>query len=104
MKYHNKPTILYGIKFHSKKEAEYSIILNDMIRKKEIISYQMQFPMHLEVNGEKITKYIADFLITKPDGSQEIHETKGYFTKDGKIKWKLAQALYKDKYKFILIQ
>src|SRR3990167_8885605 len=98
-KYNNIPSQYKGRTYHSRLEAEYAIILDDMIKHKEIKSWVPQFPMKLEVNGKKIATYIADFLVTMPDGSQQIHETKGYFSSPSRIKWKLAEALYGQKYR-----
>lgn len=108
-KFHNKPTEYKGKLYHSAKEAEYAMILDDMVRTGEIQGWESQFKLKLEVNGKKICSYIADFLVVKVDLSNldsitnEIHEVKGYFTPIGKLKWRLAQALY-PQYRFVLIQ
>jgi hypothetical protein len=69
-----------------------------------IKDYKRQFKMSLDVNGKHVCNYITDFIITMSDGSQQIHEVKGYFTPISKIKWKLAKILYENKYKFVLIK
>lgn len=79
------------------------MILDDMKRNKEIKKWEPQFTLRLDVEGIHIANYIADFLVTTIHGAQEIHETKGYFTPIGKLKWKLAKVLYKE-YKFVLIR
>lgn len=101
-KFHNTPSRYKGRLYHSKKEAEYAMILDDMVKNKEIRGWEPQFTLKLDVNGKHICNYIADFLVDGLVG-YEIHETKGYFTDTAKIKWRLAQALYKE-YKFVLIK
>jgi len=103
-KYNNTPSMYKGVMYHSKMEMEYAMILDDMLRKGEINSWSGQFKLRLDVNGKHICNYLADFLILSKNGQEEVHETKGYFTAVGKIKWKLAQAIYGDKYRFVLIQ
>ena len=103
-KYHNTPSQYKGRLYHSKKEAEYAMILDDMVKTGEIISWSPQFKLELDFNGKHICNYIADFVVYRKLGLVEIHETKGYFTDLAKIKWKLAQAIYGKGYKFVLIK
>ena len=102
-KFHNIPSQYKGRLYHSKKEAEYAMILDDMIKTGEIEGWQPQYSLSLNVNEKHICNYIADFLVLKKELVYEIHETKGYFTDTAKIKWRLAQVLYPE-YKFILIK
>ena len=102
-KYNNVPTIYKGHTFHSRFEAEYAMILDDMKKCKEIKSWEPQFTLRLEVNGKLICKYIADFWVVLPNGDIQITETKGFFSPYSKLKWKLAIALYPN-YKFKLIK
>jgi len=99
-KYHNIPSQYNGRIYHSHREAEYAILLDDMKKHKEIKSWTPQYTLRLDINGHHICNYIADFLVN----NNEIHECKGFFTPIGKIKWKLAQALFSKKYKFVLIK
>jgi len=104
-KFHNTPTTYKGRTYHSKKEAEYAMILDDMKNNSEIMDWKPQVTLKLDVNGKHICNYVADFYVLKAGVIKgEIHETKGYFTPIGKLKWRLAQALYGDKYKFVLIK
>jgi hypothetical protein len=50
--------------------------------------------MDLRVSGVHITNYFADFYIINNDRSEEIHETKGYWTDVALVKWALSKALY----------
>ena len=103
-KFGNLPSQYKGRLYHSKLEAEYAMILDDMIKHKEITSWTPQFTLKLDVNGKHICNYIADFLVKKSKMNWEIHETKGYFTDTAKLKWRLVQAIYGGIYKFILIK
>jgi hypothetical protein len=103
-KYHNTPSQYKGRLYHSRFEAEYAMILDDMKNNSEIMDWQPQYVLRLDVNGKHICNYIADFVVVKAgQDNAEIHETKGYFTPISKLKWRLAQALYPD-YKFVLIR
>ena len=75
-------------------EADYCNELNVLKKGGEIKAFQIQFKIDLRVNGIHISNYFADFLVTKNDGSLEVHETKGAWTETAKIKWALSQALY----------
>lgn len=101
-KFHNTPSQYKGRMYHSKKESEYAMILDDMVENEEIEAWLPQYTLKLDVNGKHICNYIADFLVSKESG-EEIHETKGFFTDLAKLKWKLAIALY-PQYKFKLIK
>lgn len=104
MGYGGIKTIYGGQEYDSKAESRYAQGLD--LRKKagEIKEIKSQFKLPLYVQGKLICNYIADFMVILPDGSMQIHEVKGFKTGVFKIKWKLAQALYEDKYKFILIK
>jgi hypothetical protein len=103
-KYGNK-TKEYGSRiYHSKKEAAYAHDLAMLQKAGEIIEIVPQFRLSLDVNGYHICNYIVDFMVTTRDGSVELHEVKGFETDIWRMKWKLAEALYGDKYKLIVIK
>jgi len=60
-KYHNKPTVVDGIKFDSKAEARRYNELKLLVRACEISDLQLQPKFPLVVNGELVCTYIADF-------------------------------------------
>ena len=103
-KYGAVKTVYGDRKYMSKKEAGYAQDL-DLMKKagliKEIVP---QFRIHLDVNGYHICDYIADFKVTLSDGSEEIHEVKGFQTEIFLFKWRLTEALWGDKYKLVLIK
>jgi hypothetical protein len=90
------PTTYKGIKYHSKKEAEYAKKLDLLVKAKKIKSWERQVKLKLVVNEELICNYIMDFVTTKPDGKKQYIEVKGYETAVWKLKWKLLKALNKD--------
>ena len=97
-------TVFGGRKYMSKFEASVAQDLDLLMKGGKVVSYEPQHRLKLIVKGKHICDYIADFLVTMKDGSQEIWEPKGFSTPLFRYKWKLAQALFDNKYKFVLIQ
>lgn len=93
-KYNNIKTIYNGIKYDSKKEAEYAKILDLRIKANDIISYQRQVKLSIVVNGVKICNYIADFVVQNNDNLETVIDVKGYKTSIYKLKKKLVEAIY----------
>lgn len=77
-KFNARQPILYGIRFHSEKEALF--YLRCLVDKKEgnIKDFEIQVEYSLDVNNVHICKYYLDFLITHNDRSKEYIDTKGY--------------------------
>ena len=92
-KYRSIPTLVNGITFHSKKEAEKYRDLLLLERAKKVSDLQMQVPFPCVVNGKKICSYFADFVYTEK-GKQVVLDVKGYRTPLYKMKKKLVEALY----------
>ena len=101
-KYNSRRTEYHGTSYMSNKEAEYAYQLDMLLAAGEIKSYEKQVKLSLDVNGVHIANYYMDFVVTNNDDSLDAIEVKGFETDVWKMKWKLAQALYGDKYKFIL--
>lgn len=101
-KYNNQKTIVDGIEFDSKKEAEYYCQLKLLKKAGEIrdIGLQQKFMLQpgFEKNGVKYQPitYIADFVITNNDGTTEVVDVKGVETQVFKIKQKLFEYMYSD--------
>lgn len=91
-------------KYMSKKEAGYARDLDLMIKAGEVKEWIPQFRLRLDVNGYHICDYLVDFKVIMSDGSEEIHEVKGFETDMWRFKWRLTEALYGDKYKMVLIK
>lgn len=99
-KYHNKIAYYNGIAFDSIKERDYyADVLLPLKWAGEIKSIDMQVSFVLQPpfkhGGKTIKgiKYVADFVITYPDGRKKVIDTKGYRTKEYKLKRKML--LYK---------
>jgi hypothetical protein len=94
-KYKNIKTTIGGEKFDSKREALRHIVLKDMEKHGEISGLKRQPRFVLGVNGQKICEYIGDWAYL--EGNQYVVEdSKGVQTRDFKIKFKLAKALFPD--------
>jgi len=106
MKNNNKfgavKTIINGIKFDSKKEANYYRQLK--LQKKavrideRVVNIEFQPRYDIIVNDKKIGFYKADFKVNYGDGRIEIVDVKGCKTGSAyqlfKLKKKLVEALY----------
>jgi|AntRauTorckE6833_2_1112554.scaffolds.fasta_scaffold00427_17 hypothetical protein len=103
-KYNNKKTVVDGVKFDSKKEANFYQNLKLLQTAGEVKEFELQ-PVFvlLEKDKDRVTgrgiKYIADFKITYVDGTVEVVDVKGSkktLTAVYKIKKKLLLAKYPD--------
>ena len=101
-KYNNKKVFVDGIKFDSKKEANYYVSLKLLEKAKKITEVKLQVPFVLledyVLNGKKHKgiKYIADFCyIDVETGKYVVEDTKGFRTKEYQIKKKLFESKYK---------
>lgn len=93
-KYRSVPTLIDDIRFDSKAEARFYGLLKLRIRAGEITGFDRQVPFPLIVNGHLVCHYKADFVLYKPDGSQEIIDVKGVQTPEFRLKRKLLKACY----------
>ena len=80
-----------GVLYDSKSEAAYAAKLDAWKRAGIIVGWERQVDIPLVVNGKKVCKMVADFLV---DG--EYVEVKGVKTAAYNIKLKLLKALYPD--------
>jgi hypothetical protein len=97
-----------GIKFDSKAEAEYYLVLKDKLNRGEIQALTLQ-PKYIlqdkfERNGIKYRRieYKADFEVMHHGGDPETIDVKGFETKDFKIKKKMFRQVFED-YKLTLV-
>ena len=106
-KYNAIKTEFDGIKFASKKEAEYYKNLLLLKQAGEVIEIVLQPEFELQEgyvkDGKKIRpiKYIADFLVVYKDGHIEIIDTKGY--RKDKV-YLLKKKLFHYKFKSLTIK
>lgn len=95
-KYHNKKCIYKDMTFDSKKERDYYVILEMMLKNKQITDLKTQVKFELQPSfkfkGKTIRSinYIADFTYVK-DEKLIIVDTKGYRTEVYKLKKKMMQ-------------
>jgi hypothetical protein len=89
-KFHAKPTNIDGIRFHSKKEAQYYGTLNLLKNSGEILFFLRQVPFHLPGN----TKYLLDFLVFYANQDIEFVDVKGAKTSLSTTKIKQVEDLY----------
>lgn len=101
-KYGAKRTTVDGITFSSKAEAEYYLGLKLLKRAGTILDFTLQPRYTLleaykhPLTGKKVQgiDYVADFLVTYPDGHTEVVDVKGMRTEAYKIKKKLFESKY----------
>jgi hypothetical protein len=90
-KYRNVITTVKGKKFHSKKEANYYLVLRDELKRGKIdaIVLQRKFELIPKQEGELPVHYIADFVTWKNGHVLDVIDVKGVRTAAYIIKRKL---------------
>ncbi len=101
-KFHNKKTIVDGIKFDSEMESHYYIYLKQLKEIGKVVDFVLQ-PTYLlqegfNLNGKRIRPitYKADFKVIYKDGHEEVIDVKGKLTEEFKIKRKMLLYRYRD--------
>jgi len=92
-KYGNKKTIISGHKFDSIKESKRYLILKDMEDKGEISNLKLQHKFIIEIDGNKICTYIADFTYFDQKQTYIVEDVKGMKTAVYNLKKKLMKAI-----------
>lgn len=99
-KYYNQETVIDGIRFDSKKEAQRYVELKLLQRAGEITNLRLQpkflLQLDFEKHGKKYRKieYIADFSYIQKNGHAVVEDVKGLQTEVFKIKRKLFEYKY----------
>ena len=94
-KYKAKRILIDGIWFHSKREGSRYLVLKQLEKIGLIRNLRLQVPYLIEINGIKICKYNADFVyFDVAKGVEVVEDSKGYQTKDYKLKKKMVEAAY----------
>ncbi|MCI3970818.1 MULTISPECIES: hypothetical protein [Burkholderia] len=75
----------------NKTEAAYAELLTARVHVGEILEFKFE---SLKLRLADRTWYTPDFAIVLPDGTREIHEVKGHWTDDARVKIKVAAELY----------
>ena len=95
MKYNSVKTIYKGIKYDSKAEAKYAMILEDLLNQKKLkkVEPQVAFPLE-NMEGKKRLRYVVDFVAT--DNNDNVHylEVKGQLTPANVVKMSYCQFVY----------
>lgn len=86
-----------GRQYASQLEASKAKELDLLLKAKEIKGWEAQVTIPLEVNKEVVCRYRVDFVVYHFDGLTEYIECKGFWTPEGRLKWKLFEAIMKDK-------
>ena len=98
-KYGAIKTQFNGQTYDSKKEALFAQELE--FRKKaknkseRVLKYETQVPYEIVINGQKICKYLADFVVHYSNGKHEVIDVKSSFTRKlpvYRLKRKLMKA------------
>ncbi len=94
-KYRNRMTVVDGITFDSKREAERYKELRLLERGGLITDLRLQVPFELipKQPGERAVKYVADFVYTE-NGRMVVEDVKGYRTDVYRLKRRMMQAKY----------
>ena len=101
-KYGNIKSLVDGIKFDSRTEADYYLYLKNQKEKKLIKDFELQPKFLLQPKFKKNNKtyreinYVADFKVYKNDETIEIIDIKGFKTTEFKLKQKMFEYKYKD--------
>lgn len=93
MKYRNQPTTVHGRRFASKLEARRYGELRMLQMAHEIDGLECQPRFSLDVNGQHICDYVADFSYIE-NGALVVEDAKGVLTPDCKIKLALMKAIH----------
>lgn len=92
-KYGNKPTVVDGIRFDSKREAGRWQELRFLEKAGHISGLTRQVPYGLFVNSQKVATYKADFVYVE-NGAEVVEDSKGFRTPEYRLKAKLMEAIY----------
>ena len=90
-KFHAKPTTYNGLRFDSRKEANYYLLLKSLVTDGSLLFFLRQVPFDLPGN----IKYRLDFMEFWTNGDIIFTEVKGYVTDSARIKLAFVRDLYK---------
>lgn len=95
-KFGSRITTYNGVKYHSKAEAKYAQILDNLLEQRLINKYvrQVRYPLP-NTDGNMRMAYIADFVVTGNSGEEYIIDVKGVLTAENKTKLAYFRYYYK---------
>lgn len=79
-KYHAKESVFKGVKYDSQREAEFAECLDLLAKIGEVSDVKIQVPYKIEINGQLICRYVADFVVTYSDNRVEVIDVKSPYT------------------------
>lgn len=79
----------------NKTESAYEQVLKRRLMAGEIAWYKFE---GVKLRLAAATFYTADFFVMAADGQLEVHEVKGVWTDDARVKTKVAAAMYPFKF------
>ena len=82
----------------NKTEAQYELHLKSLLQQGDILWYKFE---GIKFRLADSCFYNPDFAVMQKDGTMEIHEVKGFWRDDAKVKIKVASELYP--FRFIAI-
>jgi hypothetical protein len=91
-KYRNEPTWFDGVRYDSKREAEFAQELKTLMHaqgKERVEAWERQIRFPLVVNGLTVGHMVVDFLVRYADGRKELVEIKSAATQTPLFKFKL---------------
>ena len=104
-KFGNIKTVYNGYEYMSKKEAHYAQELDRLKhaskKSEKVVSYEVQVPFQIVLNGYKICKYLLDFKVLYADGHIEHVDVKAFDKKKNKY---LTTDIYTLKKKLVFAQ
>lgn len=93
-KFGAKKTVVDGIRFDSKREAEYYAELKLREKAGEVYEVEMQRPFAIVINGQLVCTYKSDFHFYDAIAKRRrVVDTKGFATPEFKLKKKLMKAV-----------
>jgi hypothetical protein len=92
-KFGARATVVDGITFHSKKEADRYKELKLLEHAGVITGLELQVPFEININGIHITTYKADFVYYE-NGRKIVEDSKGMRERLFKMKKKMVKAAY----------
>lgn len=84
----------------NKLEQEYALHLEMYKQAGEVHSYYFE-PVNLRL--AKGCFYKPDFMIFRPDGAMEFHDTKGHFENESKVRMKVVATTYPE-FMFVVVR
>ncbi len=102
-KYNNKKQTYNGRSYDSILECKHAQELDWLLKSGEVIKWEPQHKISLDINGVHIANYFIDFKVWFKDGRIEFHEVKGMETEVWKMKWKITKAIFPD-YNLVLLK